>query len=154
MGSHLSKYVKDERVLDAFIEIELLVGLIGGVSAAVLFLVFAWAGEPFRLVLYGLVFVIGVLVGMEIPLVMRAMNQRQASFSELVSQVLTFDYLGALAVSLLFPLVLAPRLGLSRSCCCSACSTPAWRYGPAAPSAMNCAGPACNWRAAAWSCCC
>ncbi|OQS35074.1 polyamine aminopropyltransferase [Chromobacterium haemolyticum] len=115
VGSHLSKYVKDERVLDAFIEIELLVGLIGGVSAAVLFLVFAWAGEPFRLVLYGLVFVIGVLVGMEIPLVMRAMNQRQASFSELVSQVLTFDYLGALAVSLLFPLVLAPKLGLSRS---------------------------------------
>jgi ABC-type glycerol-3-phosphate transport system permease component len=32
-----------------------------------------------------------------------------------VSRVLTFDYLGALAVSLVFPLVLAPRLGLSRT---------------------------------------
>jgi spermidine synthase len=32
-----------------------------------------------------------------------------------VSRVLTFDYLGALAVSLLFPLVLAPRLGLTRT---------------------------------------
>jgi spermidine synthase len=29
--------------------------------------------------------------------------------------VLTFDYLGALAVSLLFPLVLAPYLGLVRT---------------------------------------
>jgi spermidine synthase len=43
--------------------------------------------------------------------------------------VLTFDYLGALAVSLLFPLVLAPKLGLSRTASCSACSTSAWRFG-------------------------
>ena len=32
-----------------------------------------------------------------------------------MSQVLTFDYLGALAVSLLFPLLLAPKLGLVRT---------------------------------------
>ena len=115
VGSHLSQYVKDERVLDTFVEIELLVGLIGGLSASVLFVVFAWTGESFRLTLYALVFVVGVLVGMEIPLVMRALNQREARFAELVSRVLTFDYLGALAVSLLFPLVLAPRLGLARS---------------------------------------
>jgi spermidine synthase len=52
---------------------------------------------------------------MEIPLVMRVLHNKQARFSELVSRVLTFDYLGALAVSLLFPLVLAPKLGLSRT---------------------------------------
>jgi spermidine synthase len=56
-----------------------------------------------------------VLVGMEIPLVMRILNQRRAEFRELVSRVLTFDYLGALAVSLLLPLVLARKLGMSRS---------------------------------------
>ncbi|QLG88148.1 polyamine aminopropyltransferase [Chitinibacter bivalviorum] len=115
VGSHLSKYVKDERTLDTFIEIELLVGLIGGLSATVLFLVFAWAAAPFRSVLYALVFATGVLVGLEIPLVMRVLNQRQNDFAEIVSRVLTFDYLGALAVSLIFPLVLAPHLGLARS---------------------------------------
>ncbi|SMC26463.1 spermidine synthase [Andreprevotia lacus DSM 23236] len=115
VGSHLSKYVKEERTLAAFVEIELLVGLIGGLSATVLFLVFAWASAPFRSVMYALVFCIGVLVGMEIPLVMRVMNARQAEFKELVSRVLTFDYLGALAVSLLFPLVLAPKLGMART---------------------------------------
>jgi spermidine synthase len=89
-----------------------------GCSAAVgdaAVLLFAWMSAPFRSALYALVFVLGVLVGMEIPLVMRVLNARQASFSELVSRVLTFDYLGALAVSLLFPLVLAPKLGLSRT---------------------------------------
>ena len=115
VGSHLSKYVDDRDVLARFIDIELLVGLLGGLSATLLFLLFAWMSAPFRSALYALVFALGVLVGMEIPLVMRVLNARQASFSELVSRVLTFDYLGALAVSLLFPLVLAPKLGLSRT---------------------------------------
>ena len=36
----------------------------------------------------------------------------QLDFKELVSRVLTFDYVGALAASLLFPLFLVHRLGL------------------------------------------
>lgn len=115
VGSHLSKYVKDEDVLARFIDIELLVGLIGGLSALFLFVVFGWTAAPFRTVLYALVLIIGILVGMEIPLVMRVLNLRKEDFKEIVSRVLTFDYLGALAVSLLFPLVLAPKLGMSRT---------------------------------------
>jgi len=46
--------------------------------------------------------------------VMRILK-REVAFNELVSRVLSFDYLGALAVSLLFPLVLAPHLGLVRT---------------------------------------
>ena len=115
VGSHLSKYVADDDVLARFVDIELLVGLLGGLSALVLFVVFAWLSTPFRATLYALVFLIGVLVGMEIPLVMRALHAEGARFADLVSRVLTFDYLGALAVSLLFPLILAPHLGLTRT---------------------------------------
>jgi spermidine synthase len=115
VGAHVSKYVKDEDVLARFVDIELAVGLIGGVSAALLFLSYSWTAVPFRTLLYVLVFGIGMMVGMEIPLVMRALNERRTEFNELVSKVLTFDYLGALAVSVLFPLVLAPKLGLMRT---------------------------------------
>lgn len=115
IGAHFSKYVDDDDVLARFIDIELAVGMIGGVSAALLFMSFSWMTTPFRTLLYVLVFLIGLLVGMEVPLVMRALNARQTAFTELVSRVLTFDYLGALAVSLLFPLVLAPYLGLVRT---------------------------------------
>ena len=115
IGSWLSKYVKDDDVLNRFIDVELAVALLGGVSAAVLFLVFAWLSAPFRAALYVGVFIIGLMVGMEIPLVMRVFNQRKAEFREIVSRVLTFDYLGALAVSLIFPLLLAPTLGLLRT---------------------------------------
>ena len=115
VGAHFSKFIKEEDVLSRFVDIELAVGLIGGVSAALLFMTFSWMTAPFRTLLYVLVFLIGALVGMEVPLVMRALNARQTEFNELVSRVLTFDYLGALAVSLLFPLVLAPYLGLTRT---------------------------------------
>ena len=115
IGAHLTKYIKDEDTLRRFIEIELLVGVIGGISALALFVAFGLAAAPFRTLLYALVLVVGTVVGMEIPLVMRVLNREEADFKELVSKVLTFDYLGALAVSLLFPLVLAPRLGMARS---------------------------------------
>jgi spermidine synthase len=92
----------------------MMVGFIGGMSAGLLFLLFTLHEGPFRLALYGLVLLIGILVGLEIPLIMRILK-RDIAFKDLVSQVLSVDYLGALAVSLLFPLVLAPHLGLVRS---------------------------------------
>ncbi len=115
IGSHLSQYVKDEDSLEYFINIELLIGLIGGISALLLFVIFTWTHASFRSVLYLMVLLIGILVGMEIPLVMRVLHQQNIDFKRMVSRVLTFDYLGALAVSLLFPLILAPQLGMSRT---------------------------------------
>ena len=113
VGSWLSRYIERGLAI-RFVQIEILVGVIGGFSAVVLFLVFAHLAGPFRLVLYGLVFVTGLLVGLEIPLIMRILKNELA-FKEVVSQVLTFDYLGALAVSIAFPLLLAPHLGLMRT---------------------------------------
>lgn len=115
IGAHLTRYIRDEDTLTRFIEIELLVGLAGGLSALFLFVAFGLAAAPFRTLLYALVLVVGTVVGMEIPLVMRVLNREQTDFKDLVARVLTFDYLGALAVSLLFPLLLAPRLGMARS---------------------------------------
>ena len=113
IGSYLSRFIV-KGLVARFIQMELLVGLVGGFSAALLFVVFASAGGTFKLVLYGLVLLTGILVGLEIPLVMRILKQHYG-LKDLVSQVLTFDYLGALAVSLAFPLLLAPHLGLIRS---------------------------------------
>jgi len=112
VGSFLSRYV--QRGLAArFVQVEVLVGLVGGWAAAVLFVAFGQTAH-FRPVLYGLVGVVGVLVGLEIPLLLRLLRDRLV-FRELVAQVLSLDYVGALAASLLFPLLLIPRLGLVRT---------------------------------------
>ncbi|MCM8596526.1 polyamine aminopropyltransferase [Accumulibacter sp.] len=113
IGSWLSRYV-ESRLVERFIQVELLVGVLGGFSAAGLFFLFTWSSAPFRVALYLAVCAIGVLVGLEIPLIMRILRQ-DLVFKDLVSQVLTFDYLGALAVSILFPVLLVPHLGLMRS---------------------------------------
>ncbi len=112
VGSWLSRYI-ERNLLGYFVRIELLVGAIGGSSAAALFLLFDHVAS-FRFWLYFLVGIIGMLVGIEIPLLLRILEGRLA-FKDLVSKVFTFDYIGALFASLLFPLVLVPYLGLIRS---------------------------------------
>jgi spermidine synthase len=112
VGAWLSRFI-DKGVPQRFVEVELAVALCGGLSAPFLFATFG-AGASFRVTLYGLVLVIGALVGLEIPLLLRIMKD-QLQFKDLVSRVLTFDYLGSLVASLLFPIVLVPRLGLVRT---------------------------------------
>src|SRR2546423_13743691 len=112
VGSWLSRYL-GRGLVARFIGIELLVGVVGGFSSTLLFLAFAYT-SAFRLVLYALVVVIGILVGLQIPLLMRILRDRYA-FKDVVANVLTFDYLGALAASLAFPILLVPKLGLVRS---------------------------------------
>ncbi|MFY9611841.1 MAG: polyamine aminopropyltransferase [Blastocatellia bacterium] len=111
-GAWVSRFI-ESGLARKFIEVELAVALLGGVSAPLLFLSFARLSY-FQVVLYGVVFVIGVLVGLELPLLMRILKD-ELDFKDLVSRVLTFDYIGALVASLLFPLFLIPRLGLVRT---------------------------------------
>ena len=113
VGSWLSRFF-DRQLPAHFLRIELMVALVGGLMPAALFLANAFAPGAFRFLLYALVLAVGTLVGLEIPLVMRILR-RNVALKDLVSQVLTFDYLGALAVSVAFPLLLVPRLGLIRT---------------------------------------
>ena len=85
IGSWLSKYLA-RGLVARFIYIELMVGLVGGFSSSLLFLAFAWT-ESFRLVLYLIVLLIGTLVGLEIPLLMRILKER-FQFHDLVAHVL------------------------------------------------------------------
>lgn len=117
VGSWLSRFLERQLVAH-FLRIELLVGLIGGLMPAALFALHSVAAGSFRFALYALVLVVGTLVGLEIPLVMRILKQHfraRYALKDLVSQVLTFDYLGALAVAIAFPLLLVPQLGLIRT---------------------------------------
>jgi spermidine synthase len=113
LGSYASRWIERQLVAQ-FVRIELLVGFVGGFMPMALFVLHTIAPSPFRVFLYGMVLLVGFLAGLEIPVVMRLLK-RDYALKDLVSQVLTFDYLGALAISVAFPLVLVPQLGLMRS---------------------------------------
>lgn len=112
LGSYLSKFIH-RGLAQRFVDLELAVALVGGFSAPILFQAFAHT-HAFRPTLYGIVLAVGTLVGLEIPILMRILKD-QVRFKDLVAQVLTLDYIGALAASLLFPLLLMPKLGLVRT---------------------------------------
>lgn len=112
IGSYLSRFFNNY-LIEWFIRVELLVGLVGGFSAIILFLVFPLA-VSFQTILYAIVCVTGILVGIEIPLLLRILKDK-VEFKELVSRVFTYDYIGALLASLIFPLLFVPYLGLIRT---------------------------------------
>ncbi|MSP24522.1 MAG: polyamine aminopropyltransferase [Myxococcales bacterium] len=112
IGSYASRFI-EHALLDRFVEIELALALVGGLSAPCLFLVYTAQGA-FRGALYSIVVLVGTLVGIEIPLLIRLLEFR-LNLKELVARVLSLDYVGALFASLLFPLVFVPKLGLQRT---------------------------------------
>lgn len=112
IGSFLNRFV-EKHLLFWFVVVELAIGFIGGCSALVLFGAFAVLGN-YWLILVGICTTIGALIGLEVPLLVRILRERYPLKSAL-SNVLSLDYLGALAASLLFPFVLVPHLGLVRT---------------------------------------
>lgn len=108
VGAWLAQSIK-VALVPAFVAIEIAIGAAGGVCALLLYAAYVWTEfyYPAMLIVTG---VIGILVGIELPLLTRILESR-SGLRRGISQVLTFDYLGALAASLLFPFILLPYLG-------------------------------------------
>ncbi|MFC1896741.1 polyamine aminopropyltransferase [Thermodesulfobacteriota bacterium] len=113
LGSYLAKFVHKD-LLRTFVVIEIWIGLVGGSSSIAMFAASAYAESIFPVFFYCLCACIGILIGVEIPLLIRILREAHGLRGSL-SNVLALDYLGALAGSILFPLVVLPYLGLSRS---------------------------------------
>jgi spermidine synthase len=119
IGAWFSKSL-EARAGSRYVQAELGLALVGGLSVPLLLAGVA-AHVPLRPALYAVVFVVGALVGVELPLLVKILREprkeRQAtqSFGDVVARALAYDYVGALAASLLFPLLLVPRLGLVRT---------------------------------------
>lgn len=109
VGSYVSKYLK-KNLFETFIIIEIVLGFFGGLSALALNMIFAYTSHYY---LYNFLFIalLGSLIGIEIPIVTRIIV-KYSTLKETVAQVLSFDYIGALAASIIFPLLLLPKLGI------------------------------------------
>ncbi len=112
VGSYISKWFH-HNLISTFITIEIMVALIGGICSSLLFLAFPFHSF-YRPTMFGLIIVIGTLVGLEIPLLARILS-RSTAWKESIANVLSLDYLGALIGSVAFPLLLLPSLGLFQS---------------------------------------
>ena len=112
VGAYLSRFVSD-RLLEQFIAVEVAISLVGGFSGVLLFWAFSYT-SAYHLVMFALIVSIGALIGLEIPLLTRYLEQF-TPLRESLASVFSLDYLGSLFASILFPLVFLPELGIFKT---------------------------------------
>ena len=112
IGSWLSRFI-EENLERAFVRLQLTIAMVGGFSAFILFFAFAYVNN-YSAFLYLITISLGTMLGIEIPLIIRILKEN-FSLKSNISNVFTVDYIGALFASLLFPLVLVPKLGLMQT---------------------------------------
>lgn len=100
-----------------FLAVETVLGLVGGTSAIILYLTFATIGQS-TVILVVATALIGMLVGMELPLLMTLVQRGRIADARSVGSLLATlnfaDYLGALIGGLAWPFLLLPALGMMR----------------------------------------
>ncbi len=102
VGSDIQKYLSNHNLIDKFIFLEVLIGLLGAFGPIALLATYATYPSHYVLVQYFFVTAIGLIIGFEIPIITRINETyiRELRFN--LGAVLKMDYIGALAGSLIW----------------------------------------------------
>ncbi|MEM1135924.1 MAG: polyamine aminopropyltransferase [Bacteroidota bacterium] len=121
LGSRISKFM-DEYLLEKFVLIEFALSILVSLSALLAYVVSIYASfndklyiysfELDGIVIYMMSILIGLLIGMEIPLVTR-LNESYESLRINISNVMEKDYYGSLLGGVFFAFIGLPILGLT-----------------------------------------
>lgn len=110
LGSRFSKYFSNN-LLQKFILIEFILSILTAYVSVITYSVSAYYGNSY-LIIYSLSIIIGLLIGMEIPIVIRLNNQFEKLHVN-VSSVMENDYYGSLVGGVFFAFIGLPYLGLT-----------------------------------------
>ncbi|GAC70100.1 putative spermidine synthase [Gordonia soli NBRC 108243] len=113
IGSLAAKPLQNKAIL-SFALIELALALLGGLSVMALYAAFAYLAL-YTQALVVVAFVLGLLIGAEIPLLMVLLQRiRKQEAGSAVADIFAADYIGALIGGLCFPFLLLPLFGQLR----------------------------------------
>ncbi len=110
LGSRISKSF-DKELLKRFLYIEFTLSLLVSFSPLAVFTISSWT-QGFGMLIYALAIAIGILIGMEIPLVIRINNEFE-TLKYNISNILENDYYGSLFGGVFFAFLGLPYLGLT-----------------------------------------
>jgi len=87
--------MSDNNLINKFITVEVLMALLGGLAPLAIYGAYGYMEDHFYLVLYFFVLSIGFLIGFEIPIVMRIIDQNKIKLKTNLTIVYAMDYVGA-----------------------------------------------------------
>jgi len=114
LGADLQKHTPVAKLADRLISTQLLLAVLGGFGPLLMVHGFASLPQIYILIQYGLAFGVGLLIGYEIPLVMRINEATEPDMRFNLAQVLKMDYIGALAGALLWTFILVRFFSIER----------------------------------------
>ncbi len=112
LGAVIQRNISHDLV-DRFLLFELLLGVLGGVSTMTIYATFVYS-TSYTVVMYGFAVVVGILIGLEIPLLIRINAEYAKSLRTNLSDILCMDYVGSLVGALVFTYILLTRLSVGR----------------------------------------
>lgn len=106
LGADLQKYFGERFLVERFIGLEVVLGLVGGFGPALSLYAFGFHNDLFILVHYLLIASVGLLIGLEIPLMARVNQACLPALKDNLAVILKMDYIGSFIGALIWVFVL------------------------------------------------
>ncbi|MAG35603.1 MAG: spermidine synthase [Dehalococcoidia bacterium] len=106
LAGYLQRYLSDRHLLDKFILVESSLALLAGFAPLAIYASFGYLNSHFRLIQYFFVISIGLLIGFEIPLVLRINQRYVKNLGANLASTYAFDYVGSFVGALVWTYVL------------------------------------------------
>ncbi|GAB6888760.1 polyamine aminopropyltransferase [Desulfothermus okinawensis JCM 13304] len=110
IGARISKKIDNKSLLQSLILTEICISLVVSFSVYLSYIQAPYS-DRLSFFIYFMCFLVGALIGMEIPLAVR-INESFEELRENISNILEKDYLGALPGGILYGYFFLPKLGL------------------------------------------
>lgn len=114
LGADVQKHTPTHVLADRLISTQIALAVLGGFGPLIMIHAFALVPQIYIIVQYGLAFSVGILIGYEIPLMMRINEETEPEMRFNLAQVLKMDYVGALVGALLWTFLLVRYLSIDR----------------------------------------
>ncbi len=114
LGAEVQKHTPANALADRLISTQVLLAVLGGFGPLIMIHGFALLPQIYIIIQYSLAFAVGMLIGYEIPLMMRINEEAEPEMRINLAQVLKMDYVGALVGALLWTFLLIRYLSIDR----------------------------------------
>lgn len=114
LGAEVQKHTPANVLADRLITTQVMLAVLGGFGPLIMIHGFALLPQLYIIIQYALAFGVGMLIGYEIPLMMRINEEDAPDMRINLAQILKMDYIGALVGALLWTFLLVRYMSIDR----------------------------------------